>query len=246
MQTRIITYPEDLSLKTFSEVTGLFVTDKWVVPEKYGNLSTTYPLTSGFGMEALKEIYAYYQDNPSVLIYGKGKKYLDFFRHEKGFPFSAAIDHYEDNAGHKDFQSEAYDAAIAKVMHLAKGLYGECQDREARTHYLYRYQQLDGGGRRRVPTVKGLEGLTNPAWKMWFSDRYVKAFGKEKLLSAPAHAIKDFGDVIFVNVFKDPAKWKSVEALKAVDDFKTHVGYDFFYDQEEPGKKLRTPDFSDL
>jgi len=245
MQTRIITYPADLSSKTLSEIIRLFADHKWIVPEKYGNLSTTYPSPSKFNEDVLKEVYDFYKDNPSLLIYGKGQRYLDFYRTEKGFPFSGAIDHYKDTTGHADFESADYDEAIVQVMQLSNALYGESQDRAARAHYLYRYEQ-HGGGRRRVLTVKGLAGLTNPAWKMWFSERYIQAIGREKLLSAPARAIRDFGKIIFVNVFKNPTEWNSVDALKAVDDFKTHVGYDFFYDQEEPGKQLRMPDFSDL
>ena len=98
--------------------------------------------------------------------------------------------------------------------------------------------------------------LPDMTWATVFGPAYVKLFGKEKLLSTPAHHVEDLGqECVFIQLTPSLGDLfeKFDEVMEAREVAKQHLGYECFFQASlaynweaegyKAGKVFRTPEF---
>jgi hypothetical protein len=242
LKTEIFLLPVKVPLNDLSQPLSIFFENKIIIPEKIGSISKTKPVKGKTNQETVAEIIDYLRNDLSVLVHGKDKRYLDvgIFRNEQ-LPYSGMWSHYSIKDNPKEFTTDVYNDVIAEFFALLPIAIASTHFEEARQFYTYRIEERNVG-RERVTNVKNIgEGLAYPPWKAWYGKPYVDAVGRDKLLSAPCYYNKEYPSAILVCLYEKPSEWQEKNNLEMAERFKKHVGPEYFFDQKNPGRKLKTP-----
>lgn len=113
------------------------------------------------------------------------------------------------------------------------------------------YSELCGSGIRglgvAIGTHKLLKNLPDILWSQVFGPPYVRLFGLEKLLSAPAYKVEQLGpEMVYIqlseSLFDMHERYEEVDAVR--QRVKVHLDNNIFFRPENPeGHVYRTPDF---
>jgi len=109
--------------------------------------------------------------------------------------------------------------------------------------YYNKNMDLSGGGMRAIG-VNFAESLPGIYWINAFGGQYLEFFGKDRLLSAPAHEVKDFGNAVVVYISGNGTNWNSEQYKKTEMAVRNHLGDDCFFDRSFPERPGRTLDLS--
>lgn len=240
MKTDIFLRPGNLSSKEITAALLPFFEKKIISPQKTGSITKT--ISTPDVDSAIKEVHDYLLKNRSVLIHGKSKKYLSIGKYiGEDFPFSAIWSHYSEAKDINEFKKTEYDDLIGNFFSIIPSSIALCGNSEAEEFYGYRIEKR-AVGRERVPNVKTIgDGLAYPRWKTWFGKPYIDLIGKDKIMDAPCLYMKEYKNSILVCLYENPADWNTEKNLSMVDQFKQHLGEDYFFDAANPSRKLKTP-----
>ncbi len=220
----------------------LFTEEKLIVPEKFGSLGNPSAFAEKGPDAMLQQVENYLRQKPSVLIYGKGKRYIDIKKPAaEENPFLSYFSYDNDGKEEKKIYTDVFDALIAEAMVTIGGAITFSHTEDAYDHYSYRMEQ-DGAFKKRIKHIKHIgEGITFPAWKTWYGKSYIDTITRGKLLSAPCFYKKEYKEVILVCLYEKPQEWNSPQNLEMVSAYKKYVGEDYFFDIANPERSLKTP-----
>ena len=87
---------------------------------------------------------------------------------------------------------------------------------------------------------KSLPGLY---WLNFFGKPYRDLIGRERLLSAPAHAVREVDDGVLLALSEDPRDWTLGEYRAAEQQVVNHLGSQYFFSKKEPNRRTVAPHF---
>jgi hypothetical protein len=133
---------------------------------------------------------------------------------------------------HPSLSRDLHRAQIAEAMELLDSPLAWATSEKAWRSASWRLGPPETG--RMTSTVKGIgKGLKGPFWRMWFREPYLTFLN----LAQGQEALR------FVELFEDPALWKSPAAVESMETFRRLTRENAFYDPKEPDRKLATPEF---
>jgi hypothetical protein len=91
-----------------------------------------------------------------------------------------------------------------------------------------------------VDASKGLPGLY---WLNFLGPPYRDLMGRERLLAAPAHRVKEVDSGILLSLGSNPRSWNSTEYREVEQKVLDHLGRQFFFSKESPDRDTVAPDF---
>jgi len=92
-----------------------------------------------------------------------------------------------------------------------------------------------------VDISKSLPGLY---WLNYFGKPYVELIGRNRLLSAPAHEVADFGNGVLVMIGDQPEEWDTHGYRLTESRVLDHLGRTFFFSKAEPRRATVAPAFA--
>jgi hypothetical protein len=100
----------------------------------------------------------------------------------------------------------------------------------------------EGGGTAAVgvDVSKAFPGLY---WLNFFGAPYRDFLGRERLLSSPAHEVRELDDGVLVALDSDPRAWDTPAYRAAERRVLDHLGQEHFFSKSNPYKRTVAPDF---
>lgn len=100
----------------------------------------------------------------------------------------------------------------------------------------------EGGGLRAigVDVSKALPGLY---WLNFFGQPYRDLIGRQRLLAAPAHEVREVDDGVLLMLHPDPEAWDAPEYREAEQRVLDHLGREHFFDRDHPDRRTMAPAF---
>jgi hypothetical protein len=80
-------------------------------------------------------------------------------------------------------------------------------------------------------------------WLNYFGRPYIKFIGEDRLLSAPTFAARKVGNGVLLALDDSPLNWQSAAYREREAATITHIGRQYFFLKDEPGRRLIAPDF---
>jgi hypothetical protein len=242
VKTEIIQLPGKIKLEKIEQAISLFLERKIIVPETIGSLSKKIKVSEEPIPVIIKTIHDYLQKNVSVLISGKKKTDIgiSLFLNEK-LPFSGRWSHYTSDEKATEFKTDIYNDTIAELFKILPLAAAFCHNREALDFYNYRIEKREAGSEQVMNVINIGKGIAYPPWKAWYGEPYIKSMGREKLLSAPCFYRKEYKKNILICLYDKPEEWNSPSSLEMIEQFKKHIGEEYFYDNNKRERKLKTP-----
>jgi hypothetical protein len=105
----------------------------------------------------------------------------------------------------------------------------------------FRYKNtVDGKGRQAigVDLAKSLPGIY---WLNYFGRPYVEMFGKDRLLSAPAHKVGPVAEGVLIELAQDPSDWELPSYRAAESALIAHLGESYFFSRFSPERATVAP-----
>jgi hypothetical protein len=102
---------------------------------------------------------------------------------------------------------------------------------------------FEGGGTEAVDVdiSKALPGLY---WLNFFGAPYRDFIGRERLLSSPAHEVRELDGGVLLALHADPRAWETPHYRAAERRILEHFGPDHFFSKDNPYKRTVTPNFN--
>ncbi|MEX1027030.1 MAG: hypothetical protein WD049_03345 [Candidatus Paceibacterota bacterium] len=87
------------------------------------------------------------------------------------------------------------------------------------------------------------DALPGIYWLNYFGSPYMKLIGRHRLLSVPAHDVREISDGVFMALDATPMGWAS-DGYKANERAVIeHIGWHYVFSRAEPDRKTVAPDF---
>ncbi len=87
---------------------------------------------------------------------------------------------------------------------------------------------------------KALRGLY---WLNFFGRPYRDLIGRERLLSAPAHEVREIDDGVLLSLHENPRAWDTPEYREGERHVLGHLGPQYFFSKDDPNRQTVAPDF---
>jgi hypothetical protein len=100
----------------------------------------------------------------------------------------------------------------------------------------------EGGGTRAVgrDISRYLPGLY---WLNFFGRPYRDFIGRERLLTAPAHEVKELDSGVLLSIHKDAKAWNTLAYQAKEEQILQHIGHEYFFSKSDPNRTTTAPDF---
>jgi hypothetical protein len=98
-------------------------------------------------------------------------------------------------------------------------------------------QGIRGLGRKLDVSLPGLY------WLNYLGQPYLRLIGEDRLLSAPAFTTRKVGNGVLIALDESPLNWQSPIYKEREAAMIAHIGRDYFFLKDEPGRRLLAPHF---
>jgi hypothetical protein len=99
------------------------------------------------------------------------------------------------------------------------------------------------GGRVEAIGLDVSRALPGVYWLNYFGSTYCELIGRDRLLSAPAHEVKEVGAGVLLMVQPDPLAWETPEYREAERRVLEHLGPQYFFSRADPDRPTVAPPF---
>ncbi|MGE3270259.1 MAG: hypothetical protein AB7P40_16015 [Chloroflexota bacterium] len=80
-------------------------------------------------------------------------------------------------------------------------------------------------------------------WLNYFGRPYRDLIGRDRLMTAPAHELREIGDGVLIGLAEDPRAWNTPEYRQCERAVIDHLGQQYFFDRNDPERETIAPDF---
>lgn len=125
------------------------------------------------------------------------------------------------------------------AMGQCEGLQVDDGSAELRAESEAKNADRTGGGYRTLTSKnRALPGIY---WANFLGQPYCDLIGRAKLLSAPAHEVREVGSGVLVIMSEKPEDWNTPEYKAREQHFLDHVGREYFFERDNPDKPTKSP-----
>jgi len=100
-----------------------------------------------------------------------------------------------------------------------------------------------GGGGAEAVGVNVSKALPGLYWLNFFGRPYRDLIGRECLLSAPAHEVRELDDGVLLALHENPRAWDTPGYRAREKQVREHLGPQYFFSKDDPNRKTVAPDF---
>jgi len=79
-------------------------------------------------------------------------------------------------------------------------------------------------------------------WMNFFGEPYRDFIGRDRLLTGPAHEVKEVDKGVLLSIDANPTLWDTAEYRRKEQQILNHIGPEYFFSKAEPERETITPD----